>query len=595
MLARIAHELYWIGRQLARAEHTSRMLDGVFHADLQGRPDDPAGVRLSWDALLTIVSGEPPETSASRDDVLRLLTLDPEHPTSVLNCIARAREGARTVRDVFSGEMWEAINTFHLGLLQRNVSAAVQTGPYSVYAYVRERCGLFWGVTGRTMLRDEAHAFLQAGRGDRVRRHGAADAARRAARRRRRGPRRTCATARRSRCCRPSAASRPTGARCPRRRTRGPVARFLLFERDYPDSVAFSIEALHAALTAADPSYRSSPAVLRLSRLMADLDFRARTADARRRQRRRARSAPSSSSSRQVDLDIAGRYFGDARAARRAPGRRMNFAIRYLTEYRYDAPVTDNLNALRVKPATMATQSVEDFVVRVEPESRLNQHLDYFGTTVIEFGISRPHEHLAIDVRARVRTIGARTCRRRPTGRRSRTAPTTPPRASSCCSDGSEPDDVAIDDLVGLTRADSPLATVQQLIEVIPDRFEYRAGVTYVGSTVGDLLAAGAGVCQDFAHLALLLLRRHGIGARYVSGYLWAPPAATRTPPRPRSRPTRGSRRCCPGPNGLDLGLRRPDQPHARRREPRQDRPRPPLRRRAADQGRLPRRARSRS
>ncbi len=89
--------------------------------------------------------------------------------------------------------------------------------------------------------------------------------------------------------------------------------------------------------------------------------------------------------------------------------------------------------------------------------------------------------------------------------------------------DGSEPDDVAIDDLVGLTRTESPLGTVQRLVEVIPDRFEYRAGVTYVGSTVGDLLAAGAGVCQDFAHLALLLLRRHGIGARYVSGYLWAP------------------------------------------------------------------------
>ena len=41
MLARIAHELYWIGRQLARAEHTARMLDGVFHADVQARPDDP--------------------------------------------------------------------------------------------------------------------------------------------------------------------------------------------------------------------------------------------------------------------------------------------------------------------------------------------------------------------------------------------------------------------------------------------------------------------------------------------------------------------------------------------------------------------------
>jgi hypothetical protein len=57
----------------------------------------------------------------------------------------------------------------------------------------------------------------------------------------------------------------------------------------------------------------------------------------------------------------------------------MHFAIRYLTEYRYDAPVTDNLNALSVKPATTATQRVDDFGVRVEPERRLHQHLDYYA------------------------------------------------------------------------------------------------------------------------------------------------------------------------------------------------------------------------
>ena len=216
MLARIAHELYWIGRQLARAEHTARMLDGIFHADVQARPDDPAGVLLSWDHLLTIVSGEPPESPASRDEVLRALTLDPEHPTSVLNCVTRAREGARTVRDVFSAEMWEAINTFHLGLLRRDMSAALRTGPYSVYAYVRERCGLFWGVTSRTMLRDEAHAFLQAGAaiesGDMVLRMLRVALPSEPARS-------TRATARRWRCCRRSAASRPTGAPCRRRRT----------------------------------------------------------------------------------------------------------------------------------------------------------------------------------------------------------------------------------------------------------------------------------------------------------------------------------------------------------------------------------------
>jgi transglutaminase-like putative cysteine protease len=199
----------------------------------------------------------------------------------------------------------------------------------------------------------------------------------------------------------------------------------------------------------------------------------------------------------------------------------MNFAIRYLTEYRYDAPVTDNLNALRVKPATTATQRVDDFGVRVDPETRLHQHLDYFGTTVIEFGVSRPHDHLSIDVRARVKT----------------SAPEPPPDAPWQALDDrpyrdaageflladESPDALALDELVGLSRAESPFATVRRMVEVITEKFEYRAGVTYVGSTVADLLNAGAGVCQDFAHLALLLLRRHGIAGRYVSGYLFAP------------------------------------------------------------------------
>jgi transglutaminase-like putative cysteine protease len=200
----------------------------------------------------------------------------------------------------------------------------------------------------------------------------------------------------------------------------------------------------------------------------------------------------------------------------------MHFAIRYLTEYRYAEPVTDNLNALRVKPATTPHQRVDDFGVRIEPESRLHQHLDYYGTTVIEFGISKPHEQLAIDVRARVAT----------------TAPPPPPdtgwepvehqryrvqAGEYRLAFGNEPESPVVDELLGESRARSPAATLRAVAELIPERFEYRPGVTYVGSTVEDLLEAGAGVCQDFAHLALVLLRRNGIAARYVSGYLFAP------------------------------------------------------------------------
>ncbi len=261
MLARIAHELYWIGRQLSRAEHTARMLDGVFHADVQGRRDDP-GVRLSWDALLAIMGVERPDRTPTRDEVVQRLTLDRSHDASVASCVTQAREGARTVRDVFSAEMWEAINTFHLGLLRRDNSAALRTGPYSVYAYVKERCGLFWGVTGRTMLRDEAHAFLEAGArieaGDMVLRmlrvalpagedDGSPDGDH-------------------ARDGQALALLQAVGGFQAYRRAvpappnAGPVGRFLLYERAYPDSVAASVEALHSALTEADANYRNSAA-----------------------------------------------------------------------------------------------------------------------------------------------------------------------------------------------------------------------------------------------------------------------------------------------------------------------------------------------
>lgn len=201
----------------------------------------------------------------------------------------------------------------------------------------------------------------------------------------------------------------------------------------------------------------------------------------------------------------------------------MHFEIRYLTEYRYDAPVTDNLNSLRVRPATTSTQRCDEFHTRIEPEARVSRHLDYFGTEVIEFGIPASHDHLTIDVRARVVTSGQ----------------PDPPEGSwdSLGSDSyidaggefllpwqDQPPVNGIEQLDRDIAGATPLRTLETLCELIPDRFEYRPGVTYVGSEVRDLLDAGAGVCQDFVHLSLVLLRRHGIAARYVSGYLWAAP-----------------------------------------------------------------------
>ena len=164
MLARIAHELYWIGRQLARAEHTSRMLDGVFHADLQGRPDDPAGVRLSLgraaDDRLRRAARDvrlARRGAAAADARPRAPDVGPELHH------ARPRGRADGARRLLAARCGRRSTPSTSACCSATSPPRVQTGPYSVYAYVRERCGLFWGVTGRTMLRDEAHAFLQAG------------------------------------------------------------------------------------------------------------------------------------------------------------------------------------------------------------------------------------------------------------------------------------------------------------------------------------------------------------------------------------------------------------------------------------------------
>jgi uncharacterized alpha-E superfamily protein len=276
MLARIAHELFWLGRNVSRAELTARMIDGVFQADLQGRPDDPSGVTLSWDAVLAIMGSTvtAEHERPSRAETVVLLSTDPANANSVVGSLQRARDGARNVRDVISAEMWEAINSVHLGLADAAVGVTGYGGPYAFVSYVKSRTALFWGVASRTMLRDEAYAFLDAGG-----RFESADMVLRMLRvalpaggEGATSPRDGQALAllgavgglqafRRARVAAPSAAA---------------VASFMLYTRSYPDSVAASIDAVRDALELADANPRASDPVLRLSRVLADLDFRGR-------------------------------------------------------------------------------------------------------------------------------------------------------------------------------------------------------------------------------------------------------------------------------------------------------------------------------
>jgi uncharacterized alpha-E superfamily protein len=175
---------------------------------------------------------------------------------------------------VISAEMWEAINSFHLGLADAAIGVTGYGGPYAFVSYVKSRSALFWGVASRTMLRDEAYAFLDAGG-----RFESADMVLRMLRVALPTPGEHPAVARDGQALallgavgglqayRRAVAAAPTATA---------VASFLLYTRSYPDSVAASIDAVRSALLLADANPRASDPVLRLSRMLADLEFRAR-------------------------------------------------------------------------------------------------------------------------------------------------------------------------------------------------------------------------------------------------------------------------------------------------------------------------------
>ncbi|MBK9180707.1 MAG: alpha-E domain-containing protein [Acidimicrobiales bacterium] len=168
MLARHAESLFWTGRYLERAEDTARMLDVTYHGLLES---PPAQARGSWHDLLRVLSlDEAFDWDAHAADgaelagaISEFLVLDQENPGAIGNAVLRARENVRSVRELVSTELWEAINGFWLELQRRDLHAELHTQPYELYGLVKRRCQMVSGVAAETMPRDDGWRFLMLG------------------------------------------------------------------------------------------------------------------------------------------------------------------------------------------------------------------------------------------------------------------------------------------------------------------------------------------------------------------------------------------------------------------------------------------------
>jgi uncharacterized alpha-E superfamily protein len=163
MLSRVADSIYWMNRFIERAENVSRFLD----VNLNMLLDMPAGVRQQWEPLVATTGDreffKEHYGEASGESVTQFLVFDRNYPNSVLSCLQKARENARSVREVISSEMWEQVNSFCMMVSDapRDLSLPDLT---NLLTEIKLASHLFVGVTDATMSRSEGWHFGQMGR-----------------------------------------------------------------------------------------------------------------------------------------------------------------------------------------------------------------------------------------------------------------------------------------------------------------------------------------------------------------------------------------------------------------------------------------------
>ncbi|MDP9053658.1 MAG: transglutaminase family protein [Acidobacteriota bacterium] len=202
------------------------------------------------------------------------------------------------------------------------------------------------------------------------------------------------------------------------------------------------------------------------------------------------------------------------------------YKLAHVTLFSYDGSVSESYNELRLRPRHDEAQSCLSFRLTTTPFSKPTSYLDYFNNWVHQFHILPDHEELRVESEAIVLVHPTPLYVNR----------VVPLHELEQCLESLKDeyfDWLAPSEYCPLlptlremsaeveARCDSTVrGFAETAAALVHEQFTYKPGATHVHSSVQDCLSTRAGVCQDFAHLLIALLRLRGIPARYVSGYL---------------------------------------------------------------------------
>lgn len=203
----------------------------------------------------------------------------------------------------------------------------------------------------------------------------------------------------------------------------------------------------------------------------------------------------------------------------------MLLSIHHKTELTYGEPITESVMELRMMPRSDSRQTLRSFELAVGPEAPVFQHQDWQGNRAHHFSIVDAHDKVVILAASTVETHIDKL-------RLDEIDDTLPLPGLGhryedlLLSHGPVQRDIRLSrfaEELGLFKERRAGMVLAQVTMRLRELITYKKGVTSSSTTVSDVLDVGQGVCQDYAHVALSLLRMLGIPSRYVSGYLFRP------------------------------------------------------------------------
>lgn len=210
----------------------------------------------------------------------------------------------------------------------------------------------------------------------------------------------------------------------------------------------------------------------------------------------------------------------------------MKYRVRHITEYQYAAPVTLCYNVAHLLPRNTDRQKIQSTRISVSPTPAYQRsRQDYFGNTSFYFSVQEPHDKLVIDVSSDIE-IGRNpvvdaldvspTCSESlAMGRQADRAELIETKEFQLSSPMIRTSKELADFGRDIFTADKPLMRAgMELTTKIFEEFTFDPNSTNVATPLADVIKNKRGVCQDFAHFGVGVLRSLGFAARYVSGYI---------------------------------------------------------------------------